>query len=74
MIPEQLRQKFNNEFGLSSWPEKYEVDHETYANICQLIFTNSNKIRLNKILWVDVSVGPNDGIMFKGVELILEKK
>lgn len=38
MTANELRNKFNNEFGLSEWPKTYEVDAETYGNVCQCIF------------------------------------
>jgi hypothetical protein len=65
---EELRRKFNNEFRLSKWPATYEVDSETYANVCQTIFEWAGDLGLVKI-----AIGPNNGIMFKNVELILKK-
>lgn len=56
-------------------PETYEVDAETYANVCQYIFNN---------MPLSMGIGPNyevlaipvgnqrRGIMFKGVELFLK--
>lgn len=38
MTSNELRHKFNTEFGLKSWPKTYEVDVETYGNVCQEIF------------------------------------
>lgn len=80
MTTQQLREKFNNEFGLNEWPLIYEVDHETYANVCQSIFEYENLLvtlidkHLREIEIIKIAIGPNNGIMFKNIELILEKK
>jgi hypothetical protein len=55
------------------FPEPFIVDAETYANICQFTFTTKNIFK-NEINVVNVAVGKNSGIMFKGIELILERK
>ena len=72
MTADELRSKFNNEFGLGDWPEKYEVDAETYANVCQWIFRHKaiELLPTSRITVVDISLGPNHGILFKNVELI----
>lgn len=74
MTLEELRNKFNNEFGIEKWPKTYEVDSDTYANICQGIFDYKIKDenRMYPFL-IEVTVGLNNGIFFKGVELILLK-
>lgn len=75
MTVQELRNLFNDTFSVGvegKWPETYEVDHETYANICQFTFDHHQKIRLNETMWVDVAVGSNNGIMYKGVELLLK--
>ena len=76
MTAEELRKKFNRAFGLEKWPKTYAIDHETYANVCQFIF--ESKIRNNEevafqgdINEVLIALGPNNGIMFKNVELVL---
>jgi hypothetical protein len=85
MTTEELRIKFNNEFGLGKWPETYEVDTETYANICQSIFEHQAKTvnmywdviedgeQKPDIKTVAISLGRSNGIMFKNVELILKR-
>lgn len=75
----ELIKFFNQEFSKETpWPESYEVDAETYANVCQFIF--SKVVKEEEELLADwgefytirISVGKkNSGIMFKNVELIL---
>ena len=86
MTTSELRRLFNNEFGLQEWPLTYEVDHETYANVCQSIFEHQTES--NSLYWssiedgekkpdihvIGVSIGLANGIMFKNVELILKKR
>jgi len=75
MTAEQLRQFFNDTLGNynKSWPETYEVDAETYSNICQFIFT-SKSFRHGTQHVVQLSLGKNNGVMYKGVELLLKKE
>ena len=70
MKTEELKSKFNNEFGLGEWPKTYEVDHETYAFCCQAVF---NWIVEHKYYPIIIELGPNNGLMFKNVELLLKK-
>lgn len=76
MTAQELRAKFNDTFGLNAWPKTYNVDAETYANVCQLVFTNC-PVRYQ---WdedteaITISIGPHKGIMFKNVELLLVKE
>ncbi len=74
MTPNELRNKFNDEFGLDKWPEIYEVDHETYANVCQELFNSKepHTIVASYISMINITIGPNKGIFFKNVELILK--
>ena len=65
MIADELRVYFNNTFGLGEWPKTYEVDAATYGYVCHDVF-----IRMAP-QGIPVALGPNCGIMFKGVELIL---
>jgi hypothetical protein len=69
----ELRRKFNNEFALGEWPTTYELDAKTYANVCQYIFDNKGEtsfIEIGKDKLIEIAIGPNNGIMFKNVELI----
>lgn len=81
MTTEELRRKFNETFGIDNWwPTFYEVDAETYGNVCNDIINHLiNDIKLymewdNLDKRVSISVGPNNGIMYKNVELILKRK
>lgn len=76
MTANDLIRKFNR-YGLNKWPKTSAVDHVTYANVCQFIF--ESKIRNHEEIAfqgnatdIVISVGPNNGIMFKNVELILK--
>ena len=87
MTAEELRDHFNNNFNINEWPSKYEVDHETYANVCQFMFEHKSKI--SGMYWdtvengvqkantevIAIVIGTNNkGILFKGVELVLKEK
>lgn len=76
MTANELKKYFNNTYNTldKEWPKTFEVDAETYANCCQEIFNTKQKIRLNGILWMEVSVGDNNGLMFKNIELIYRSK
>lgn len=77
MTANELIDKFNNEFGLSTWPETYEVDANTYANVCQLIFESKldydDYMSIDKYRVVNISLGKHGGIIYRNVELILVK-
>ena len=76
MTTNELRDRFNNSFGLYKWPTTFEVDHETYANVCHDLFVhikeNNSTARIGSITRIEISIGPNHGIFFKNVELILK--
>jgi hypothetical protein len=76
MTANELRQHFNYIFGLdAAWPLTYEVDAETYANVCQELF--DFKVATLEVQGttypnvIDILVGRSNGLMFKNVELIL---
>lgn len=71
MTAEELGSKLNIIYGLKEWPLVFEVDHETYANVCQYIFSRRRQETIGHI--IDVAIGGNEGIMFRGIELILRK-
>ena len=78
MTINELRDLFNREYGIErKWPPTYEVDHITYANVCQGLFDHLidtyNFRSIDDYFLLEISAGPNHGIMFKGVELILAK-
>ena len=72
MTTEELAHKLSIDYGLNNWPPFYEVDAETYANVCH--YTFNHLANFHPSLKVTVSIGPHHGIMFKNVELILEAK
>lgn len=66
--------EYGNLHGLEySLPNPIYVDHITFANICQELFNWLDKIRYKdgnqEVIFI---LGPNNGIMFKGIELILD--
>lgn len=71
MTSNELRIQLNNTYGLGEWPKSIIVDHETYANVCQDIF--DNVVDKKSGPWISITLGLNNGIMFKNVELILVK-
>lgn len=87
MTSNELRKLFNDKFGNEKWPKTYEVDHETYANICQDIFDhhvqsktmfwdsveNAKDITDFQVIGIFLGLTKN-GIMFKNVELILKSR
>lgn len=68
MTPHELYQKLID----NKYPLTYEVDAATYGLVCQMIFNDTAKLKINYITRVDVSVGLHNGIMFKNTELILK--
>ena len=67
MTANELRILFNDSFGLTHWPDIYEVDHVTFANVCAYIFRQHAAAPQQ----ISVALGPYAGIMFKGVEIVL---
>lgn len=76
MTAQELRNEFSKKFGFQQWPPDYVVDAETYANVCQAVFDSALEHQFPDTsvehFYLRISTGPNNGIMFKGVELILE--
>ncbi|HWY35955.1 MAG TPA: hypothetical protein VNX68_15030 [Nitrosopumilaceae archaeon] len=72
MTTEELRLKLNSEFGINPWPETYEVDSDTYAHVCQFVFHQHIHAYTNgRFKQITITVGKNNGILFKNVELLL---
>ena len=70
MTPKQLSDQLCKEYDTTkAWPRTYEVDPETYANVCQHYFDNFHI--MGQPRFVSVALGPNGGILFHSVELIL---
>ena len=79
MNAQELIQHLNRVFGMEkAWPKTYEVDPATYGECCQTIFSHET----TEAVWetplhtqgLVITVGPNKGLMFKGVELILQRR
>lgn len=86
MTVEELKKYLYDEYpGLESqWPDKIEVDAETYGNVCQFLFEKCLRDDGLYFEWdvnelgkrpfrqkiISLFLGPNNGIMFKSVELI----
>lgn len=71
MTTAQLGHKFITDFGTNRWPKSFEVDADTFANICNDYFL-SQKVMGEHWETIHVTIGPNGGFMFKGVELLLK--
>lgn len=70
----ELRAEFNKRYGIGTkWPKTYEVDSDTYSNVCQAMFTTFSERVTTSIRTAKVMLGSNNGIMWKGVELILKR-
>jgi hypothetical protein len=72
----ELKDKLDKEFPIGEhWPKTYEVDSETYFNVLQHILRyriqNDNFVFIGPFKTVELILGPANGIMFKGVELLI---
>lgn len=79
MKSHELHRQLSDQFGLfKNWPAKLEVDADTYANCCNAVFDWSARedsfsiINIKDNKSIRVVIGPNSGLMFKNVELILK--
>ena len=74
---DELIQYFNNAYGPGKeWPKQFEVSPLLYANVCQATFNylveKEAVISHEGINLISIAIGPNNGIMFKNVELIMK--
>ena len=65
---------FNREYGTPGtiYPRTYEVDVETYANVCCALF----QLALTNSTWhnvIHIAVGINGNPLVKGIEIIMVK-
>lgn len=75
MKANELRTLFNNKFGMGIWPDKYDIDFETYGHVCDLIIKSDiNIIEIDGQSYALIAIGPSKGIMFKNVELIVKNQ
>ncbi len=65
---------FNSWVPIDRQNATYEVDHETFANVCQAIFDMKAPKGATSQRIIQIAIGKNNGIMFKGVEIILKKE
>lgn len=78
MTAPELISLFNRTFGINPWPSTFEVDADTYANCVQFIFDKAYEYPGDIVQHVHgqkikvISLGENNGLLFKGVELILQ--
>lgn len=76
MTAEQLRQKMNDEYGNYNlpWPDSIEVDKDTFINVILFLF-DTKSIGFSKVQHqVQLQLGKNNSVLFKGVELLLKKE
>jgi hypothetical protein len=70
MTAAQLSDQLCKEYDTTKvWPRTWEVDCETYANVCQNYFDRLHVI--GQPQFISIALGPNGGILFHSVELIL---
>jgi hypothetical protein len=80
MTVKQLTDYFNQNYGMfKAFPETYEVDADTYADVCHHLFllkaTEMEEVGIEPIkFFAKVWLGKHNGVLFKGVELILKGK
>jgi hypothetical protein len=72
MTANELIQYLNRMFGNSyPWPTRLEVSPETYVSCCQHIIFNSPIETFESQDSIRLWIGPNKGLMFKNIELII---
>jgi hypothetical protein len=73
MTVNELRDKINEQLSNHSGYSQMHVDHKTYANVCQFIFDKiAESDNTGSIERISIAIGLNNGIMFKGFELLLD--
>lgn len=73
MTRDELTKLLNERFALNQWPSQFKVDHETYANVVQAYFDIFDVPHESRPKTIYIALGPNNGIMHKHVELILDR-
>ncbi len=72
MTEPELRNLLNDAWGIHDpWPPQLEVDADTYGHVCAVIFTKLQVRYTESRNYIKLSIGPNKGIMYKNIELIL---
>lgn len=71
MTSTELSNKLCKKYDIHEvWPTTYEVDSVTYANVCQHCFDRYHIKGQPRMM--QLALGPNGGILFHSVELILK--
>lgn len=70
MTANEFIQKLNDIHPLGKWPETLKVSPDTYANCCQFAFNSSTQDD-RYAMSIRIFIGPNKGLLFKNIELIL---
>lgn len=73
MSAEELHRYFCNTCGLSDWPKTHAVDRETFIDVFSTVFCAIAKDRAVHSI-MEMMLGPNGGVHFKGVEILLEHR
>lgn len=78
MRVEEFIQYLNSTYGPDKeWPDTFEVSPELYGRCCQYVFDAKVKSGISSASYREVhiiSVGEHNGLMFKGVELIIKRE
>lgn len=82
MTANELKTRLISTFGLGEWPKTFEVDAETYANCCQIVFKQAERDNITELYNSGkgdhalrrIYVGENNGLLFAGIELIYKPK
>ena len=82
MTAQQFRDRINrwgDEYGLENpYPSPEEVDADTYANVVKYLvnhrISKEDYVLIGNSKLISLFFGPNNGIMFKGIELIFKEK
>lgn len=70
MTTQEFRIKLHSEFGDKPYPATYPVDAATYGHICNSILKWNKELCKDGIV-ITLDLGPNGGILYKGIELVL---
>ncbi len=68
MTSNELRKHLDDLFGTDPRPSVFLVSAATYGHVCNEIFTS--QFGKDEMIF---SLGPNGGMMFKGIELLLDE-
>lgn len=74
MTAQELRAKLNKMFDdlEKPVPKELKIDEETFKNVLFFIFMNPST-NVGFPSFIEIMTGKHGGLMFKGVELLLDK-